>query len=207
MGCVAIVHTQAYGEAMRKKLTRRDWLKAAFRALTEHGPTAIKAEALARALSVSKGSFYWHFKDVAALRRAMIDLWLEEGTISVIEELESMSLPAAERLQRLVEISVSERSEPFGGMKLESAIRDWARYEPEVRSAAQKTDRKRLAYLENLFREAGADEQLCKENAALLYAMLIGLQELSYLDGSSLNARRRLSATLNLLLSDIRNRD
>jgi len=188
---------------MKKKLTRRDWLKAAFRALTRHGPTAVKAETLARALSVSKGSFYWHFKDVAALRRAMIDLWLEEGTISVIKELESLPVPAAERLRRLVEISVSERSEPFGGMKLESAIRDWARYEPEVRSAAEQTDRKRLAYLESLFRKAGADEQQSNEKAALLYATLIGLQEIAYLTGPGPNAYRSLSVMLNLLLSDI----
>ena len=35
-------------------------------ALAETGPEALKAEPLAARLGVSKGSFYWHFRDVPA---------------------------------------------------------------------------------------------------------------------------------------------
>ncbi len=186
---------------MAKKLTRRDWLAAAFRALTEHGPTAIKAESLARDLSVSKGSFYWHFKDVAALKSAMIALWLEEGTRSVIEELQSTAAPATQRLRRLVEISTSDRSQPYGGAKLESAIRDWARYDRAVRAAVEQTDRNRLSYLEQLFRDAGASQRQSREKSGLLYAALIGLEEISYLDG--LDPGHALGRMLDLLLADM----
>ncbi|MFN3661424.1 TetR family transcriptional regulator [Yoonia sp.] len=41
-----------------------DWLMAGFRALASHGPSALRAAALARDLGTTKGSFYWHFKDL-----------------------------------------------------------------------------------------------------------------------------------------------
>ncbi|NLH83356.1 MAG: TetR family transcriptional regulator, partial [Phyllobacteriaceae bacterium] len=51
--------------ATRSTLSAEDWIKAAFRALSVGGVQAIRAEAIARDLNVSKGAFYWHFKDVA----------------------------------------------------------------------------------------------------------------------------------------------
>ena len=41
---------------------------AGFRALSAEGPQGIRVEAIARQLKLSKGSFYWHFKDVQALK-------------------------------------------------------------------------------------------------------------------------------------------
>ncbi|WP_163317770.1 TetR family transcriptional regulator, partial [Enterobacter hormaechei] len=46
----------------RKTLSAEDWISAAFRALSQGGAQAIRAEAIARDLKVSKGSFYWHFR-------------------------------------------------------------------------------------------------------------------------------------------------
>lgn len=66
--------------AKRNSLTTDDWIRAGFRALTSGGPQAIKVEAIARRLHVSKGSFYWHFKDLSALQGAMLAHWLHSAT-------------------------------------------------------------------------------------------------------------------------------
>mgnify|MGYP001820637128 CR=1 FL=1 len=62
---------------MRKpRLTKEAWINAGLSALKEHGPDALKAEALARRLGTTKGSFYWHFKDIPAYHDALLDVWL-----------------------------------------------------------------------------------------------------------------------------------
>ena len=45
------------------RLGRDDWLDAAFRAAVEHGFDGVRVLTLADTLQVTRGSFYWHFKD------------------------------------------------------------------------------------------------------------------------------------------------
>ncbi|MBR9990945.1 MAG: helix-turn-helix transcriptional regulator, partial [Gemmatimonadetes bacterium] len=42
---------------------REEWLSAAAQAMSDGGVEAVRVEAIARDLSITKGSFYWHFKD------------------------------------------------------------------------------------------------------------------------------------------------
>ena len=50
---------------MRHRMARRrkEWLRTARLALLRGGPDEVRVERLARDLRVTKGSFYWHFKD------------------------------------------------------------------------------------------------------------------------------------------------
>ncbi|HGG65918.1 MAG TPA: TetR/AcrR family transcriptional regulator, partial [Rhodobacteraceae bacterium] len=104
---LAQVNTPSYGATMKQRLSPTDWIQAAFRALTAGGPQAIRAEAIARALKVSKGSFYWHFKDVHALKQAMLDHWQQVATQDVIDLVESGAANAKARLQLLVSVSTT----------------------------------------------------------------------------------------------------
>ena len=51
---------------MSDQLSAKDWVDQGLKALASSGFTALKAEPLAKALRVSRGSFYWHFADIAA---------------------------------------------------------------------------------------------------------------------------------------------
>ena len=57
------------------KLSPSDWLAAALDMLYEKGIEKVKVEPLAIYLGVTKGSFYWHFKNLDALLTQMIDYW------------------------------------------------------------------------------------------------------------------------------------
>ena len=48
------------------QLSARDWLDQGLKTLARSGFTALKAEPLAKAMGVSRGSFYWHFADIGA---------------------------------------------------------------------------------------------------------------------------------------------
>jgi AcrR family transcriptional regulator len=56
-------------------MTRDDWLDAAFKAVTEDGFDHLRVLALADTLGVTRGSFYWHFADHAALVAALLERW------------------------------------------------------------------------------------------------------------------------------------
>jgi AcrR family transcriptional regulator len=160
----------------RRTLTPQDWIEAGFRALTAEGPKGIRAEALARGLKVSKGSFYWHFADVPALKAAMLAHWEQAATDEIIAATEAGGAPAPERIGRLIEIALSDLDAPYGGKRAEPALRDWARHDPEARSVVERVELRRLEHLKSLFRKAKAKQP--GRSARVLYAALIGLTAL-----------------------------
>ena len=164
----------------KSSLGKTDWIKAGFRALTQGGPQAVKAERIARDLNVSKGSFYWHFKDVPALKTAMLDHWMAAATQEIINAVDNSALPPQDQLRMLVQISTSELDADYGGPLTEAAIRDWARYDPLAAKALIDVDQKRLAYVEMLFTQAKIAPLQAKSNAGILYGALIGLQQLAH---------------------------
>src|SRR5436309_270786 len=102
---------------------RSEWIEEGLRALAVGGPDAIRVEALARALGVTKGGFYNHFDDRPALLEEMLDTWERVGVDAVIERVEGEGGDARAKLRRLFAITSS------GGdlVKIEFAVRDWAR--------------------------------------------------------------------------------
>ena len=66
---VATVNTVPYG-SMSMRLSRQEWIDAGLKAMARDGVDAVRIERLAAALKVTKGSFYWHFKDRDALLEA-----------------------------------------------------------------------------------------------------------------------------------------
>ena len=183
----------------RTTLSATDWIQAAFRALAAAGPQAIRAEAIARDLKVSKGSFYWHFKDVPALKQEMLDHWKDRATDAIIILVENSGGSAEARLHRLVEVSAGSDTSAYGGVSVEAAIRDWARYDRSAHEALHSVDQRRLDYVTALFRECGHSGKVSKSNALLLYGGLIGLEALS--TETSLDRKAELERLLSALLA------
>ncbi len=71
---------------MVRQLGREDWIAAGLAALASDGAQAVSVQGLARRIGVSKGSFYWHFRDRAALRDAMLDYWEHRMTAAMVRE-------------------------------------------------------------------------------------------------------------------------
>ena len=63
-----------------KKARKSDWIEAALLLLQREGVEAVRVEALARRLRVSKSGFYWHFKDRRDLLTQLVDYWAHEYT-------------------------------------------------------------------------------------------------------------------------------
>ena len=67
----------------------------------------MRVESLAASLGVSKGGFYWHFKDRRALLEEMLDAWEKAMVEDVIARVESRPADARAKLQQLFELAPS----------------------------------------------------------------------------------------------------
>ena len=76
---------------MADQLSAKDWLDQGLKTLAKSGFTALKAEPLAKAMGVSRGSFYWHFADIGAFHAAILKHWREVAAEQIIAGVEAAS--------------------------------------------------------------------------------------------------------------------
>lgn len=159
--------TERPPRARKSRLTRADWVDGALRLLAEKGPSGIAVEPLAATLSVTKGSFYWHFRDLADLNQAIREEWSRVSTDRLIRKVSGVAT-AAGRLQALLSLAANE---PRG---LERAIRAWAAVDAETASQVASIDARRTAYIEGLLAEIGYDKVTARGVARMLACFVVG---------------------------------
>jgi len=148
------------------------WLEVAFDALAAGGIDAVRIEPLARALGVTRGSFYWHFKDREALYKAMLKEWRERASYMIFNRLERSTESAGTRLERLLALPFSSPRSARGAA-IELAVRLWSRRDKGAAKAVRHIDRVRLEYFTKLMQEHGVAASDAKQRAYLFYATLM----------------------------------
>jgi AcrR family transcriptional regulator len=158
------------------KLSRRDWIKAGLIVLAESGVEAVRVEPLAKRMKVTKGSFYWHFKDRNDLLDAMLIEWVEIDTNSIIERVNQLDADPKTKLLQLFELAIADDGLTHGlsDGRIENAIRAWANNDAKVAALIAQVDRQRLNYTKDLFLEIGFSEAEALVRARLAYYSLVG---------------------------------
>src|SRR5260370_14239456 len=103
------------------------WMEEGLRALAAGGPDAVRVEALAQALGVTKGGFYGHFADRNALLEEMLDSWERMSTDDVLERVERKGRDVRARLRLAGALTFSSELLP-----IDLAIRDLSRRDQAV---------------------------------------------------------------------------
>lgn len=152
---------------MTDQLSAQDWLDQGLKTLAKSGFTALKAEPLAKAMGVSRGSFYWHFADIGAFHAAILEHWHEVAAEQIIANVEASSRDA-NPLPLLI------RRVFVGKMALEKAVRTWATVDAAARNAVQAIDRRRLDYVGSLLRASGLPPNVARARAQVLYWAFLG---------------------------------
>jgi AcrR family transcriptional regulator len=134
----------------KQRLSREAWLGKGLEVLAEKGFEAVRVEGLARLLGVTKGSFYWHFKDRADLRHSLLDYWVESTTVSVMDEVGALPASPPERLERLARI-ITET----GRARFDLSFRMWALADAAVARVVRRVDERRLEFVRTLFAGCG----------------------------------------------------
>ena len=149
---------------------RTSWIQEGLRALGVGGPDAVRIEKLAQTLGVTKGGFYWHFEDRPALLEEMLDAWERLVVDEVIDRVESEDGDARAKLRRLSALASSSRDL----MKIELAVRDWARRDKAVAKRLRRIDNRRMDYMRSLFREFCPDEDDVEVRCLFMFSLFIG---------------------------------
>jgi AcrR family transcriptional regulator len=170
----------------KPRLGRNDWVLAGLRALVRGGIAAVKVEALARDIGATKGSFYWHFKDLADLHHVMLELWEDLATKAITAAVKGSGLDGRGQLMLLVDMVSVRPGEVYGGVEVEPALRDWGRTDPTARAVVERVDRQRLQDVQDFLRAAGVAEVELVPKAQLIYAAVIGLENLRLTTGAEM---------------------
>lgn len=150
------------------RLSGDDWLDAALAAFERGGVEAVRVEPLAKVLSVTRGSFYWHFEDRDALLRRLLERWEIKETSRIIDSVETAGGSAAERLLRLLETCARDEG------RLEMALRNWANSDEQARTAIVQVDRRRMEYIAALLSEHGLPPEQTEKRSRVAYAAWLG---------------------------------
>jgi len=153
------------------KLARDDWLEVALAAMLARGVTGVRVERLARALGVTKGSFYWHFKDRQDLLAQLLAYWCEELSQSVEREAERLSGSPEDRLLGLLDAIIRRNLNRY-----DRAVRAWATFDPIVAAAVRRVDEERLDCVRNLFLEMGFSKAEAELRSRFSYYYVVGEQ-------------------------------
>jgi len=161
-------------EPLREAKTQRDaWLEMGFAMLAEGGAENVRIEPLARRLSVTKGGFYWHFKDRADLLAAILARW-RDGRVEVIaRHAAPVGDENADGVLRRLLARYLDQPNPRG-TAIEMAVRDWARHDPAAAEAVAAVDKARLAHVSPLFEALGLEPSEAGARARLFYAYVFG---------------------------------
>jgi AcrR family transcriptional regulator len=176
------------------RLSVDDWIQAGFTILAEEGIKALKIDRLCRRLGVTKGSFYWHFTDIARYRAALVQAWgeLRDDDRQHFGEL-AVLLPR-ERLSEMMSALVSARH-----WTLERAMREWARTDEDAAVSVRAADQRVLAAVRQAFLDYGFDPDDADLRANATFAAAIGFLHLAGAQ-PSVSASARREGLLEIML-------
>ncbi|WNN90215.1 TetR/AcrR family transcriptional regulator [Gloeocapsopsis dulcis] len=155
-------------EKTPQKLRRQDWLTLGLNVLAKNGIEAMRVERLAELMNVTKGSFYWHFKNREDLLMAMLQEWEVRETDNIIKQVEAAGGNASTKLFNLFQIASQDDG------RLEKAIRNWAANDTRSAAAIARIDLRRINYMQTLFLQMSFPTVEAKARARLAYYSWIG---------------------------------
>lgn len=164
-----------YRTGSKRRLSRDDWIAAAFDAIADGGLGAVAVEPLAVRLGVTKGSFYAHFASRDELIEATLDSWERSHAGPGLARFREIEDPTA-RLRAVLHAAVtfSQSGAPSVHMSLLGELRD-----PRVRDAVARVTAGRLELLTATYRQLGLAPGRASDRARITYATYLGLLQMA----------------------------
>lgn len=159
-----------------------DWVRAASARLSQDGIDAVRVEVLARDLGVSKGSFYWHFRDREDLLNSLLTQW-ENQENAWLDDAAGGARSAAARWALFV-----ERSSNAERCRFEAGLHAWAHRENRVAVRVAAVEKVRGNFIAEVLKDVGFAPRAAKS-----WADLVNLVYLGWLDRSTRDAEFRLA--------------
>lgn len=148
---------------------RESWIDAGLAALADGGPDAVRVDALAQSLAVTRGGFYHQFASRQEFLEALLDAWERRSTAEVRARVEREGGDPRSKATRAGMLTFSNELLP-----IDLAVRDWARRDGTVAARLRDVDNQRMRYLRDLISQYCADPEEVEARAMLAFALAIG---------------------------------
>lgn len=191
--------------AVTSRLSRDHWLDAAYVAAAENGFGAVRVLTLAQRLGVTRGSFYWHFKDQAELVATLVARWRDQELEVNKRWRAGITNDPHNDLLRLLDFALSRASAAdHRELRFGLALRALGRNDPMVaRTIVEVDDARRELFYGEFLRLLGEPAQ-ARERAIVFYLAIAGaIQALARGANPGRTARRVRDAIAGQLLRQI----
>ncbi|MCK9510632.1 MAG: TetR/AcrR family transcriptional regulator [Pigmentiphaga sp.] len=188
-------------DASRNSLTPESWINAATGLLVDQGIDAVRVDVIAKRLGVTRGSFYWHFRDRDDLLLRVLKAWRDAATDQLIDRFERRHIDPEILIDDLMTLPFRGRSAREAA-RIELAIRTWARRDEIVRQALDDVDARRVAYVAQCFSALGFSIAEARARGFALYAWQVGESMLIRQDSDE-QKRERKALLQQLLLTPL----
>ena len=151
--------------------SRELWLAAAKEAFLESGLDAVKIQPLAARLNLSRTSFYWFFKDRAAILEALLADWEATNTDALVAACAAYAETVQEAVLNIIGVFLDG-----GGFeaRFDFAVRGWAHQSDTVMARVAAADDTRLAAIRGVFARFGYETGEADVRARTIYLVQIG---------------------------------
>jgi AcrR family transcriptional regulator len=177
----------------KTRLNIDDWVQAALEIMATEGIGGVKIGRLCDQLGVTKGSFYWHFKDLDAFLDAIAERW-REGQGTFRSRLDDAI--AADPKGGLLDAVQAFLDKRLG--RLERAMRDWSRADDRARAAIRAADKRTFDALVTGFETLGFGRTDADVRAKILFYAGVGFGDVGPI-GDRSAAAQQLETLVELL--------
>ncbi len=155
--------------AKTQRLGPHDWLVEALETLGREGVVGVNVENVARSMRVTKGSFYHHFEDKEEFINRLLEYWETELTDKIDARLSHLHGKPAEQLLALLEFIAENETNRY-----DVSMRCWALQDEQAATVVRRVDRKRLAYVRDLFLKMGFRAEQARIRSRMAYYDVVG---------------------------------
>jgi AcrR family transcriptional regulator len=166
-----------------------NWLRAAENRLAQNGIESVRVEVLARDLGVSKGSFYWHFRDRSELLEKLLACW-EDAELDWLDS--EAAGGAATRWAKFI-----ERAGDANRLRMEVALRAWARGDERVAARVATVEKRKSRLITDVLRDIGFDPAAADSWSEVVQLICLGWLDRSTRDRPPDGASRNLGELLS----------
>lgn len=151
------------------RISREVWIDTGLDLLAKEGPGAVRVEALAQHLGVTRGGFYRQFTGRAELINAMLDTWESRSIDDVRRRVEAEGGDAAGKARKAGMLTFAPDLLP-----IDLAVREWARRDATVAGRLRRVDNRRMDYLRELISTMPGDAADVEARAMLAFSLVMG---------------------------------
>ena len=151
--------------------TRQDWIDLALKTLISDGVEQVKILPLSQSLKVSRSSFYWYFQSREDLLAALLEIWAGTNTPAIVSRAQR---PCPNITDAVLAVFECFLDSTLFDPKLDFAVREWSRRDPEIRRIVDQSDDTRMQALTKMFARHGFAPNESFIRARILYYMQIG---------------------------------